>query len=175
MTRQIALPMDVLAERFWPKVAITHDLFGCWLWQAAKNGNGYGVFCVGHQRNYYAHRFSLELALGRPLGPGMLACHRCNTKSCVRPEHLYEGSRVANAQDALRDGRLRVGDLHPMRLHPERRATGERHGSARLTESLVRAIRERSSENQYVLAEEFGVTQTTISQILLGKTWRHVT
>jgi len=56
----------------------------------------------GKVRQRLAHRLSLELALGRPLAPGMLACHTCDNPGCIRPSHLYEGSPRANHQDALR-------------------------------------------------------------------------
>lgn len=53
-------------------------------------------------------------------------------------------------------------------------AKGERQGLARLTETDVRAIR-ASSASQYALAEQFGVSRSTIAQVRTNKTWQHVT
>ena len=48
------------------------------------------------------------------------------------------------------------------------------NASAKLTEDQVRAIRVRSGEKRRSLALEFGVTPTAISNICLGKGWRHL-
>lgn len=51
---------------------------------------------------------------------------------------------------------------------------GERHHSAKLNAEKVRQIRARASENQHVLAAEFGVSQASIWAVLHRKTWAHV-
>jgi hypothetical protein len=53
-----------------------------------------------------------------------------------------------------------------------RPARGETHHSARLTEDQVREIRARTSETGTSLAREFGVTQSAISAIRTGKSWK---
>lgn len=40
-----------------------------------------------------------------------MACHRCDVKSCVRPDHIYPGTGADNAQDAIE--RDQWGDHHP--------------------------------------------------------------
>jgi hypothetical protein len=67
------------------------------------------------------------------------------------------------------------------RLHWERwKAHGDplvrkwRNGTTKLTEAQVEAIRRLAgTAPQRVIAEVFGVTQTAISLILRGVTWRH--
>lgn len=39
-----------------------------------------------------AHRLVLEKKLGRPIRSRYLALLHCNTKSCVNPDHIYEGT-----------------------------------------------------------------------------------
>jgi hypothetical protein len=52
------------------------------------------------------------------------------------------------------------------------RPAGETHHSAKLTEDQVREIRSRISETGASLAREFGVTQSLVSGIRTGKTWK---
>jgi hypothetical protein len=49
---------------------------------------------------------------------------------------------------------------------------GEDHHSAKLTEDQVREIRSRVSESGAALAREFDVTQSAVSAIRTGKTWK---
>lgn len=44
----------------------------------------------------------------------------------------------------------------------------------KLTPVLASQIRERSDENQTVLAAEFGVSIGTIQRVVSGKTWKGV-
>jgi hypothetical protein len=52
------------------------------------------------------------------------------------------------------------------------RPAGETHHSARLTEQQVREIRSRTSETAASLAIEFGVTESAISAVRTGKSWK---
>lgn len=60
---------------------------------------------------------------------------------------------------------------------PEPKARGERNAKARLTERIVVEIREqyaRGDVSQAQLAERHNVLQSSISSVVLGKSWRHV-
>lgn len=54
------------------------------------------------------------------------------------------------------------------------RINGERQHLSKLTVEDVKAIRRRATENQYVLAREFNVSQVTIWSVLRRRTWKHV-
>lgn len=94
-------------ERFWEKVDKTGD---CWLWQASKNGVGYGAFSV-NQTWVMAHRFSYELAKG-PIPAGMVIDHICRVRACVRPEHLDAVSFQVNVLRAVARTHCPQGHLY---------------------------------------------------------------
>lgn len=54
---------------------------------------------------------------------------------------------------------------------------GERHRLARLNDEKVREIRRRAArgEKAKVMAPDFGVSPATVTQVINGITWRHVT
>lgn len=106
MTRQARIPVLVRLVR---KVDRVHgdlpennpDLGICWMWMGGTTTKGHGRIRDDGtpSRLAYTHRVALAAALGRPLRPGMVACHRCNTPRCCRPSHLYEGTLSDNEQD----------------------------------------------------------------------------
>jgi hypothetical protein len=81
------------AERwyaFWKSV----DKSGpCWIWTGHRNNRGYGT--LGKN---YAHRYSYEKCCG-PIPRGLCVLHRCDNPPCVRPDHLFLGTRKDNALD----------------------------------------------------------------------------
>lgn len=84
--------------------AVRNPDTGCLEWARARNGNGYGRL-RRNGRLYYPHRLALELALGRPIAEGMVACHRCDNPACIEPTHLYEGSKADNTKEMWAKGR----------------------------------------------------------------------
>jgi hypothetical protein len=143
---------------------------GCWLWIGTLV-DGYGQIQIEPGRRELAHRYALSQKLGRPLIDGALACHRCDTPSCVNPDHLYEGDVQTNADDAVARGRQTRGiDNVP----PEKRYKGEHHHSAKLTAAEVLEIRaHRQSYSQ--LSKRFGISKTAVARIIDGRTWKHLT
>lgn len=97
-------PKDI--ERFWSTVDRL-DADGCWLWRGPLK-NGYGLFTVfrnGKSKTLLAHRISLEMKIGSLDGPRVLACHTCDVRKCVNPNHLFPGSHQDNARDMVAKGR----------------------------------------------------------------------
>jgi hypothetical protein len=93
--------------RFWAKVSKDGPLApgmttACWLWTQRKDRWGYGKFKLAG-REVGAHRFSLLLAGIDPTG--LLACHRCDTPACVRPDHIFLGTHLDNMRDMVAKGR----------------------------------------------------------------------
>ena len=149
-------------DRFWGQVV--EQPSGCWEWVGPRNKNGYGAFGMsvrGKTRVVLAHRFSYEIHTRLPLPDGVFVLHRCDNPPCVRPAHLFPGDHLANARDMSTKGRA---------------ATGEngRHGVAKLTPDIARAIREEHARDVAirVLAARYGVTVSTLYPLLRGLTWR---
>jgi hypothetical protein len=92
-----------IPERFWSKVAKSE---GCWEWIGSRSTSGYGQFYL-RGRLVQAHRAAWEIVNDRPFPDGMLACHHCDNKICVRPDHLFVGTLSMNALDAEAKGLLR--------------------------------------------------------------------
>ena len=166
----------VLEERFWARVLrLPGD--GCWEWQGARVHNTYGRAWDGEQVEY-AHRLSWRLSHG-PIPPGFLVCHRCDNPPCVRPDHLFLGRSEDNVADMVKKGRhvSRAGEASGSRRRPESRPRGEDNVRAKLTTEMVLAIREEFASKgtpKLTLARRYGVNPSTISSIVLRRTWRHV-
>jgi len=74
---------------------------------------------------------------------------------------------------ASRLGLLPHGDQHHARRHSERMPRGTDNSAAKFTDDEIRAIRQ-STESQYRLAQRYHTSQSNISLIRAGKTWRHL-
>lgn len=101
--------MSTLRTRFDSKIKVDPKT-GCWTWIGAKNRKGYGTMFVGPKRGStgLATHVSLTLA-GRPRpSEKHHALHRCDTPSCVNPEHLWWGTHADNMADANNKGRLNI-------------------------------------------------------------------
>lgn len=74
-------------QRFWVKVQKPDEGDGCWLWSAACDRDGYGVFSPTRRHQVRAHRYAYELAVG-PVGADLVLDHLCRIRNCVNPLHL---------------------------------------------------------------------------------------
>lgn len=165
LTRAELEEQQGLRVRFAAKVDISGP---CWEWTGAVSGRGYGQIKV-RRRIAQAHRTSYELAHG-PIRGGLLVCHRCDNRRCVRPSHLFLGTNADNVRDCIAKRR------HGAAVHPETVRRGQAHHSAKLTDGDVLAARaaHRDGESARSLARFYGVSSVAMDNALAGRTWRHL-
>lgn len=155
--------------------AKTRQEGSCLVWTASLNQGGYGAFrALGE---YTAHRVAWVLAHGE-IPDGMCVLHRCDNRRCVNIDHLWLGTYLDNVRDMERKGRARhpSGKDHGTWRKPESVRRGAGVGTSKLTDDQVRQIRRRyvDGETQGSIARDIGISQTTVSRIVLKQTWAHI-
>jgi len=87
-------------DRFYSKIRVDART-GCWLWQGALDGNGYGEF-RDKGRLTSSHRWAYQRFTG-PIPKGLQIDHCCRpkpNKSCCNPAHLEVVTNSVNTQRA---------------------------------------------------------------------------
>lgn len=151
-----------IKERFWRRVEVSGP-DDCWNWKYSVVTNGYGNFKFGGKTRT-SHRTAFELENGQ-IPHGMMVCHKCDNRRCCNPKHLFLGTGLDNVRDCINKGRRR------------KQLFGEKHYSAKLTESQVITILSDYRDNkikQCELAARYGVSKGAIGGIVRGLRWRHL-
>ena len=148
-------------KRFWNRVDI-RGIDDCWPWMGARRPKGYGNFRLGGEvlntsRVVYREFYGDGLYAPDPTSPSqsLTVMHGCDHPWCCNPSHLRLGTNAENMADRLNKGRYRK----------------------KLTEKEVLEIRAKYATGEYTyqqLADEYGVSQTTIGEIVNYKIWRHL-
>ena len=150
--------MKGLSQHFWGKVKKTEK---CWLWTGAKTSAGYGEIGL-KGKIVTTHRLSWELHYGL-IGEGQCVLHKCDTRNCVNPKHLFLGTLKDNAQDMVSKGR-----------HKNTPRFGEDNNLSKLTRTEVSEIRKLSTDG--LSHREIGrmkkVAHSTVGRIIRNETWK---
>lgn len=112
------------------------------------------------QRMVYLHRYIFEQNFGL-IPEGLCVCHKCDTPSCINPNHLFLGTNAENTADKVKKGRHRV-------LH------GEDSPNAKLTKEEVLEIKSIIGKTQKQIARLYNVSQREIGDIRIGRRWKHI-
>ncbi len=162
------LPRKSLAQRLAARVDTSGGLFACWPISGAHTARGYGVISRGGRDGAQTttHRVALELALGRPLAPGMYACHTCDNPPCCNPAHLFEGTHDENVADMVAKGRGATGDRNGARRHPERLRP---YTKLTADQAVLLRTRALAGERPEDLAREFGISRAWAFEIRAGR------
>lgn len=174
---------------------------GCWQWTGNLLWSGYGYLTLRNKK-ISTHRASWIARTGTIPTRADFVLHTCDAayapgdtsyRACIRNDeegtyelggktyrrfgHLYLADHAANMLDRTLKGRGSQGLRHGSVTHPEALPRGESNTSAALTDDAVRQIRamyDAGGVSQVAIATHFNINQTTISRVVLRKTWRHV-
>lgn len=85
---------------------------GCWLWTRALSSKGYGCTNI-NGKTEYAHREAYKHYIGH-VPKGLWVLHKCDTPSCINPNHLFLGTHKDNMADMVNKGRSNTqkGEAH---------------------------------------------------------------
>lgn len=134
---------------------------GCREFSGYRSKKGYGEIKVDG-RMEKTHRQAWVLTFGA-IPPGLQVLHRCDNPPCINPDHLFLGTNLDNVADRVAKGRNGAprGELVP---------------TAKLTADGVKTIRHLHDLgwSNLAIAAVVPVNDRSISNIVTGKTWRHV-
>jgi len=130
----------------------------CWEWSGGTSC-GYGIIWDTQQKKILkTHRVSYALYVQDPRSKCVL--HKCDNRLCVRPSHLFLGTRQDNVRDM--DSKSRRVSV-----------TKEQHGRSKLTTEQVHHIRNIYPSKSYgVLAQEYDVSRAAIRNVIKKRTWQ---
>lgn len=146
-----------IAEHFWSYVWV-RSANECWPFVGGRDTWNYGLYNLKVTQDcwmtVHANRVAWALKNGS-IPQDQIIRHTCNYPPCCNPGHLVPGTEHDNNQDSLR----------ARRYHPKA-----------LSEEVVWEIRHRLGLGQRgtQIAQELGVSKTTVSQIKNGRRWSHL-
>ena len=106
VVRLSALGVSLCKENARMMAGVTPGSGGCWKWPRHTMPNGYGQTQYG-DRVISAHRAVLCMVTGATMDIPMDACHRCDNRGCVNPDHLFWCTRLTNMRDCMAKGRTK--------------------------------------------------------------------
>lgn len=157
---------ELQLERFFSAYDVC-EISGCWNWKNAKKPNGYAQMTArvdGYKKIQTAHRFSY-LIHNHDYDEDLMVLHKCDNRSCVNPDHLFQGTAKDNSKDMVNKGRTT-------------RPPGTKGNL--LTEEMIMDAKKRyryygrGGPGFTTLAKEYGVHRTTIEHAVKGMSWKHV-
>ncbi|MEG4319980.1 MULTISPECIES: HNH endonuclease [unclassified Microcoleus] len=139
---------------------------GCRICILAKRSDGYSVKTIrinGKNKSSYPHRLVLEHKLGRPVKVGYFACHSCDDRGCVNPDHLWEGTPADNSRDSLEKNRFPF-------------VPGQRGPNRKLKPEQVQEIRYLLGEgmSRAEIARTFVISRSQIILLARGEIYRDI-
>lgn len=126
---------------------------GCWIWMKAVHPDGYGSITF-KSKSEKAHRISYSVFNGE-IEEGKQIMHSCDNPSCVNPAHLSQGTAHDNMQDMVKKGRKRGGNFKLGKQEVE----------------FIQGFPKGFGSGSY-LSALFGISQTQVSDIRRGKSWK---
>jgi hypothetical protein len=144
------------------EIALKSNDDNCLIWPYARDRYGYGVMCIEHTKRVFVSRVICEIVNGPPPTKAHQSAHSCGNGhlGCCNPRHLSWKTRKENMEDMEKHGT---------------RYRGDDNVSSKVTSEDVLYIRSVAGLiTQKQLAYEFGIDQSSISNIVTRKNWRHI-
>lgn len=116
---------------------------------------------VGSRKQFYIHQLVLLAFIGS-CPEGLEVCHYNDTKSDNRLSNLRYGTHVSNCEDRRLHGNDTVGEKQPNHV---------------LTNRLVKKMKREFGSggvSHSDLSRQYGIARRTISNMLSGRTWKHI-
>lgn len=113
-------------------------------------------------RHWYVHRLVLLAFVGLPQN-NQECCHNDGSRTNNTLSNLRWDTKESNMKDTMKHGTSYFSTQK-----------GIKNANAKLNDKIVKEIRNRSNENQYTLAKEYGVSQVTIWKVIAKKIWKHI-
>jgi len=142
----------------------------CWLWTGGFGSSGYAKFGMD-RASQRAHRVAWVVFKNEAVPRRLSACHKCDERRCVNPDHVFLGTCRDNMQDCIAKKRF-------VYINHQR---GEKHPRAKLTDADVVYLRSHHVPGAHVgpfsrheLARKFGVSNTVITRAVQGKSWDYL-
>ena len=145
--------------RFWGNVAI-RSKGECWPWTGYLDGKGYGIFKIG-RRMLIASRTAYAIA-NDSVPQSLCVMHKCDNPPCCNPLHLELGTHQQNIQDCVARGRAN-------------RRSGSHNSMSTLSQDqadYARFLHETFGMTSVMLGFMFGLSQSSMSRVLRGKSYR---
>lgn len=120
------------------------------IWNGAPTGSGYGNYQTAKGVNRSTHKLAYLLSKG-DVGSNFVL-HKCDTKRCCNPEHLFLGTQDTNMKD---------------KVAKNRQARGEQHGKFKFDKEVVDRVRflSRMGKGAGEISTLTGVSQTHVKRI----------
>lgn len=152
---------EILVARYKDLIAKNCNIQGdCWIWQKSLDKDGYGETSISRHRRkrWAAYKVAFILYKGM-VANGLQIRHTCNNKRCCNPDHLVLGTMSDNMQDRQYNN------------------NGIDDRNFKLNREAVLDIYHLRYDLGYTnkqLCEAYGVAESTIRNIYLGKSWQKV-
>lgn len=136
----------------------------CWGWNKFTNKDGYGSLTL-NRKSQLAHRVMYYLVFGE-FDNYLSVCHKCDNPKCINPYHLFLGTKSDNMKDCFDKGRSKIKPVS---------FKGSNNPMSKLTHHEAMEIRKVSLSgniSQKTIADNYGISQSQVSLIKLGKLWK---
>ena len=88
----------------------------CWLMDDPRGAKYVPKFGVAPKKTLKVHEI-IAIAVNGERPDGLMLCHWCDNRKCLRPEHLYWGTARDNSKDAWRNQRRSMSQAQLDAMH----------------------------------------------------------